>query len=380
MRLKGESMRFLIFIHALGAGGAERVTVNLANKWVSLGHEVTIVTLDSGQDSFYDLDAHVSKVCLHVAKNSENLFDAVFSNFNRIRAIRRVLRERRPDVAIGMMTTVGVLLALSRIGVGGFPLIISEHNYPPKLRLSRFWSWLRKCAYPLADGVTMLTTEGVDWLTKEIPSAQGYLMPNPINFPVPRSEPIKDPGSYVQPHRRLLLAVGRLSEQKGFDILLQAFSRIRDRAPDWDLVVLGEGELRGELEKSISLLGLEGRVAFPGTAGNVGDWYARADIFVMSSRFEGFPMTLGEAMASGVACISFDCDTGPRDLIDHMVNGVLVNHVEDQVALADSLLGLMCNASLRSALGQKAKAIGERYSMESVVERWDKLISEVPRS
>ena len=132
------------------------------------------------------------------------------------------------------------------------------------------------------------------------------------------------PDSVCRPGRKVLLAVGRLEVEKGFDWLIDAFSALATKYPEWDLVILGEGSLRATLEKQVQTSGLARRVFLPGRVGNVGDWYERANLYVMSSRFEGFGNTLGEAMAYGLPAVSFDCETGPRNIIRHETDGLLV--------------------------------------------------------
>ena len=139
---------------------------------------------------------------------------------------------------------------------------------------------------------------------------------------------------------------------------------------------MGDGPDRQTLEAQITATGLGGRVHLAGRAGNVGQWYAAADLYVMSSRFEGFPNTLVEAMAHGLPAVSFDCDTGPRDIIRHGIDGLLVP-VENEAALEMALRQLMANDALRSQLGVKAQEVRQRFSMELVAKRWEKLFQKV---
>jgi glycosyltransferase involved in cell wall biosynthesis len=170
-----------------------------------------------------------------------------------------------------------------------------------------------------------------------------------VQYPLPVAEPVLAPESLISAERKLLLAVGRLDVQKGFDLLLESFAQLLSRYPTWDLVILGEGSQRTALADQLIRLGLQGRAKLPGLAGNIGDWYSRADLYVMSSRFEGFPNTLAEAMAHGCPPISFDCDTGPRDLIRHEYDGLLVEANGDVLALTQALDRLMGSEDQRKA-------------------------------
>ncbi|WP_198406105.1 glycosyltransferase family 4 protein [Parathermosynechococcus lividus] len=370
-----EAMNCLFFIHSMRAGGAERVTANLASHWVERGWEVTVVTLESREQDFYDLPLAVQRVDLNLAEESRDPLDAVINNLRRIAALRSVLRKIQPDVAIGMMSTAAVLLLLAAWRLSCVT-IVSEHIYPPMIPLKPMWERLRRWAYPLAHRVVMLTIEGLDWLSEEIPKARGVVIPNPIPFPLHSSEPLIEPDSVIEQGRRLLLAVGRLDKQKGFDHLLQVFSHLAPSNPDWDLVILGEGPLRTELEFLARQLGLQERASLPGRAGNICDWYQRADLYVMSSRFEGFPNSLGEAMAHGCPAVSFDCDTGPRDIIRHNVDGLLVPN-GDVAALKDALEYLMRDEKLRKQFAAKAVDVRDRFSLEKISEMWAALLNEL---
>src|SRR5699024_4469850 len=143
--------------------------------------------------------------------------------------------------------------------------------------------------------------------------------------------------------RRRLLAVGRLHPVKGFDQLIEAFDSIAHFFPDWDLVILGEGPERTALEEQIHRTGLGERITLPGRVGNIGQWYDASDIYVLSSRTESLSNTLLEAMASGLAVVACDCETGPREIIRDTIDGALVQPAGDPEALAAYLSDLMAH-------------------------------------
>ncbi len=367
--------KILFLVGSMKVGGAERVAANLANAWNERGDQVTVViTYSGGGECFYDLGSGV--VLRYLADAAGRRSRGVRSYVERAIALRRMIRSEQADVVVSFLPNVNVaaLLAARRLNV---PVIVCEHTYPPLLPVGAVWGRLRRWTYPLAKRVTMLTAEGLEWLESEIPKARGVVMPNPIPYPLPMADPRLVPDSLLLSGRKLLLAVGRLSEEKGVDRLLDAFSIVAPSNPLWDLVVLGEGPLRLALESRVEKLGLQDRVRLPGRAGNVGDWYARADLYVLSSRVEGFPNTLGEAMAYGCAAVSYDCDTGPRDIICDGVDGLLVRPVGDVPALAAALAGLMRDDAQRGRMGQQAVAVRERYSLKTVLAKWDALFDEV---
>jgi len=362
--------RIAIVIGSMGAGGAERVTATLAEAWAAQGRDVHIVTVASGATDFYRLDGGVRRHALDLARDTGSLPDALRATGQRIRALRSTLGSIDPDVVVGMTTTAGILSIIASSG-RRWRVVVEEHIHPPKMPPGRPWELLRRWTYPRAARVVMLTSESLEWLRRTIPGAKGMVIPNPIAYPVADAEPVVIPDTLIGHDRRLLLAAGRLAPQKGFDLLIPAFASIADDQPDWDLVILGEGPERGALERQVAGHGLSARVRLPGIVGNVARWYARADLFVMSSRFEGFPMTLGEALAAGVPAVSYDCETGPRDLIEDGREGCLVRPVEDVAALAEGLARVMRDDAARAHMAREAVRVRDRYSLERILELWD---------
>lgn len=358
----------------MNAGGAERVAANLANGWASKGHRVTLLVTYSGRGGcFYPLSDQVE--IRYLADDARTAGKGARSYVARFLALRGMVRRERPDLVVSFLTNVNVAVLLATLG-NRIPTVVCEHTYPPQFPVSHIWSQLRRWTYPLASRVTMLTSEGLQWLRQEIPLARGVVMPNPILYPLPVNAPRLAPESVLGPERKMLLAVGRLSEEKGFGGLIDAFSCLASQHLQWDLVILGEGPVRSALTLQIQSLGLGSRVFTPGRVGNVGAWYERADLYVLSSRVEGFPNTLGEAMAHGCAAVSFDCDTGPRELIRHDIDGLLVPPC-DVAALAQSLCRLMQDDSLRARMAARALEVRDRYSMERVLALWEQLIANV---
>ena len=365
--------RLLIHIYSMGSGGAERVTANLANYWASKGWEITIVTLARQELDFYELHSAVKRISLDLAGDSVTVMAGLRHNIRRVIALRGVLRQIQPDIALGMMSTANVLLALASLGLSGLRTIGSEHIHPPELPLGYLWDTLRRYTYRLLNAVTALTSDSKDWIENNTNARKISVIPNAVSYPLLAQEPRIIPKAS---ERKKLLAVGRLNEQKGFDLLIESFFNLSAKYPDWDLIILGEGSLRPALEKQIRNLGLENRIFLQGRVGNLGEWYESADLFVMSSRFEGFGNTLVEAMAYGLPAVSFDCDTGPRDIIRHELDGLLVPS-GDVIALTATLDKMMSNDTLRLRLAERAIEVRERFSMEKITRLWEQLFDEV---
>lgn len=372
---KENSMNLLIFTHSLHSGGAERVTANLANYWAAKGWQVTVATLTSTVQDFYELHPDVRRVALDVAGESTSPWAAIRNNWQRVRALRRLLKQQQPDVALAMMSTANVLLALAAMGLRDVATVGSERSYPPRIPLGRSWEALRSFLYGKLDAMVALSTESAAWLRQHTRASHIPVIPNAASWPLPVQAPYLPVPSRA-PEQRLLLAVGRLAEEKGFNLLLFAWQQLAADFPQWQLAILGEGPDRQALQTQVATLDLVDRVSLPGRAGNVGQWYEAADLYVMSSRFEGFPNTLAEAMAYGLPAVSFDCDTGPRDIIRHEVDGLLVPP-EDINALITALRQLMVDDALQAEFGTRALEVRERYSMERVAGMWEALFTEL---
>jgi glycosyltransferase involved in cell wall biosynthesis len=370
---KADRLRIAIVIHSMAGGGAERVSVTLASAWLADGHSIMLITFENVGADVYVLDDRITRVALGLANNSHGLIDAAVANIKRILALRHRLILFKPDLVLGMMTGASVATLLATRGMK-VPVLVSERTYPPMLPVGRFWGAMRRLTYPWAERVVMLSSTGLEWLQTSIPKARGVVIPNPVTYRLPINNPIVNPDSYIKAGRKLVLSVGRMDSGKQFDQLIAAFAAISQRVSDWDLVILGDGPERQALEAQIASLGLATRVMLPGRVGNVGQWYERAELYVLSSRFEGFPNVLAEAMAHGCAAISYDCDTGPRDIIREGLDGLLVRPVGDVQRLQSAMAILMEDDQMREAMTIRAREVLERFSIEIVMNKWKKLL------
>lgn len=354
-------------------GGAERVAAHLANAWAARGDRVTLVATFSGRgDCHYQLDPNVRLIFLADLVQGKGLTGF----WNRLRALRNLVRSDAPDTVVSFLTNVNILALLATVGLD-VPVVVSERTYPGGFNPGRALSVMRRFTYPRASRVVMLASKGIEWLSQHIPRARGAVIFNPVIYPLAKGQPFVDTANAIFPNRKIMLGVGRFDDDKQFDKLILAFGRLAQAHPDWDVVIVGDGPKRAALEELIERLGLGSRVFLPGRVGNVGDWYGKSDIYVMSSRVEGFPNTLAEAMAHGCAAISFDCDTGPRDIIADGVNGLLVQPVGDVEKLASAMDRLMKDEQLRGRMQKEACKVRDRFSTASILKEWDAMFLEI---
>lgn len=371
-------MKLLIFIHSLNSGGAERVACNLANHWSTKGWQVSLVTLASTEHDFYQLHPAVQRFALGMSAKSTNLLIGIVSNLRRVRALRTVLRQVQPDVALSLMSTANILLALSALWLKHVAVVGSERIYPPSIPIGRVWEGMRSYFYGKLCAVTAQTSESATWLSRHTRARCVPVIPNAVTWPL-TSQPPRLALSEKVEGKRILLAVGRLVEQKGFDLLIQVFKRLAPDFPDWQLVILGDGPCCSALQAQVSSAGLADCIKLPGRAGNISEWYSAADLYVMSSRFEGFPNTLIEAMAHGLPAISFDCKTGPSDIIRHQIDGLLVPQ-GDLRALEMALCRLMSDESIRKQYSVKSTEVLERFSYSKILHMWEDLFFSIKKA
>ncbi|AEC20676.1 putative glycosyltransferase [Pusillimonas sp. T7-7] len=357
----------LIVIHSLGGGGAERVAADLSAYWVQRGYRVTVVTQADASNDAYSLHPKVKRHVLGTASSSTGGLSAVLSNIRRVWRLRRIIRRERPTVVLGMMTTSSILAIIAARGVP-CRVIATEHTHPPSQTLSNMWLRLRRWAYPQAAAVVALTAGTAQWLGRHVPGSRLTVIPNAVRWPLESTEPVIEPSPRQGRYR--VLAVGRLHPHKGFDLLIRAFEEIAGHFPDWDLVILGEGSCREALQAQIDEAGLSERISMPGRVGNVADWYVQSDLYVLSSRVEGLSNTLLEAMASGLAPVAYDCETGPREIVRSGIDGVLVSPADDTEALAAHLSDMMAHPEQREAYARRAVDVRDRFSMTRIMALW----------
>lgn len=348
---------------------------NLANAWVRRGWQVTLVTLSSADSApCYVLDPTVDWRPLGLLSASAHPLQAMFMAFKRIRALRHAIRQSKPHAVVSFLDATNVLVLLACVGTG-IPVIVSERIDPARMPLSRPWGALRTLSYRAAALIIVQTRMPLPrWLSAL--RSRIRVIPNPVGACTcdEPARPTSDGG--YGPDQCTLMAMGRLTEQKGFDLLLRAFAGVAPRHPTWILTIWGEGPLRASLEELRDRLGLHARVSLPGLTGEPNKRFREADLFVLTSRFEGFPNALCEAMACGLPVISFDCRSGPRDIVRHGVDGILVPP-ENVNALCMALDSLMGDPGLRAQLAMRAPEVVERFSLDSILVRWDAVLDEV---
>lgn len=369
--MTAETRSICLFIGSLKAGGAERVTLWLARELAARGHRVTLLTHHDTDQDFFSLPDGVERAVIGLTEGRQTLPGKLVINIRRCARVRAVLRRVRADVVLAMMPHESVVAVVAATGLRT-RVVVSERNAPWHRQQDRIWTLMRRLVYRFSAAQVAQTQPIADWLGRHTGSTRLHIVPNAVQDPLPSNPPVIAP----RMGRRLIVAAGTKPWQKGFDLLLDAFAQIAADHPDWDLALPGllpdrveEGLSGQDILDRAKAAGLDGRVILPGHVGNMPDWYGAADLFVLSSRFEGFPNVLVEAMSQGCACVSFDCDTGPRDIITDGVDGLLVP-ADDVGALASAMGRAMQDSGLRARMGDAARNVRHRFAAPRILALW----------
>ncbi len=363
--------RLTCVVDGLMGGGASRTMTILANYWAGAGRDVRILTSDdtSGAELF-PLHASVRHEPLALRGDSATVLHGIYANIRRIRSLRAAIRRGHPHLVIAFLHRWNILTLAATIGLD-VPVVVAEHCDPRARPIGWAWETLRQLLYPRAAAVVLLSSTALAAFPARI-QRKSRVIPNPVIRLAPA-----DPAGCQGPSRggRTVIALGRLHPVKAFDRLVAAFAEVAPRHPDWDLFIWGEGPERPRLERLAHEKGVAGRVHLPGVTATPGEKLQAADLFVLSSDTEGFPMALAEAMALGKPVIATSVGAVP-EIVRDGVDGILVPP-GDVDALAEAMGRLMSDDGLRHRLASRTCEVLERFGLEKVMAMWEELIAEV---
>lgn len=331
------AQRIAIFLPNLGGGGAERALITLSGQLAVLGYKVDLVVGAEGGELADEVPGSVGVVKLGAERVARAWWPLL-----------RYVRRSRPHALLSTLEHANVLVILLSPFMRGTRVVIREANTATvdtgstglggKALLAAM-----RAFYPAAPTV-IAVSEGVASELKGrlgVPPEKIRVIANPVITPELfelAKQPLTDP--WFEDDVPVVLAVGRLVPQKGFDTLLDAFAGVKARRPDARLLVLGEGPLRGDLERRVKELGLTGSVRLPGFIRNPFPYMANADVFVLSSRWEGLPNALIQAMAVGAPVVATDCRSGPDEILEGNRYGHLVP-VDEPSSMSQAILGVL---------------------------------------
>ena len=347
--------KIALVISTMQAGGGERVVATLSQEFAR-HHDVTIIIFDNSR---IDYEYGGKLICID-CPDKQGITGKARNLLTRSRKLRQLYRKEQFDYIFGFMESAN------------YPSILASRKTIASLHidpafLSRSEKILLNFIYPLAHQVAPVS-EDIACLLRD---KYGLNNVTTLCNPVPVDE-LKQQADKPRPHdRKYILAVGRLTYQKHFDLLIDAYHHSRAKQ-DCDLIILGEGELRDELEAQISKLGLEQQVLLPGRLKDPFHYFKHAEFMGLSSRAEGFPMVLIEALTLACPVLSVDCPTGPREIVQHGENGLLIE-MENQTLLTASIDEFFYDEDLRKKLADSAPDSVAHLSAERICKQWFKV-------
>lgn len=365
-------MRLVMVITTLRMGGAQRAVSLMANYWAEKGDQVCLLTFDSGTEalgeaSFFALNSNVTVRPLDLMRKAYGPWQRLQNSLARNRAIRRAIAEFSADAVLSFTENANIRTLIATAGLG-LPVVVCERTDPAWHRIGSFWSALRILCYPFADAVVVQTDtarRALPWPARR----SATVIPNVVQKPKPATAPAPPPP------RPLVLSASRFAPEKGCPTLLRAFALATRTRPGWHLAMLGEGPEHKHIADLGASLGLGGRLILPGAVSDVGAWLGKADLFALASRYEGFPNALCEALALGVPAVA-TASSGSSAIIRPGVDGFLTP-IEDVEAMAEAMGRLMDDEILRNSMSTRAPEILNRFGLELVMSKWDKLLRSI---
>jgi glycosyltransferase involved in cell wall biosynthesis len=378
-------MKIVYIIDALAIiGGLERILIDkmnyLANEY---NYEIYLITTIQGEHPFiFPLSSKIKHIDLNTAEHKQYNYKYPkrlfikwkFEHSIRI-SLQKHINEIEPDIIIGTTKYKADIICklkskAKRIieshlaksftgdneGIKRSPIIQLFFN----LNLSRYNHIIKKYSDAI---VTLTKGDAIEWGEPH----KTYVIPNVIT---------QIATTLSSCENKKVIAVGRLTHQKGFDTLIKVWKIVNFNHPNWELNIYGTGELKNELTKQIHKEGLHNNITIHPPTPNIYQEMKNSSIFAFPSRYEGFGLILIEAMTNGIPCVSFDCPYGPSDIITNGEDGFLITNGDIQV-MADKICYLIENEDFRKQMGQKAHQSAMRYAPENIMPMWEKLLNEI---
>lgn len=345
------------------SGGTERVTTLIANALAQKNYQVSILSLADGRQPFFELVPSIKTYSLYPEKISfkKNFLGAVW-------LIRRFVTQNQIDTLVVVDSISCVFTVPALFGLKVKHICWEHFNFNVNLGV-KYRDIGRRWAAKYCDYVVTLTQRDKELWEQGIKNIKAKIIPiaNPSPFEVQENIPSLD--------YKTILCVGRLTYQKGFDLLITAWARVARQVPDWKIVIVGSGEDELMLKQMAKDFAVEDSIVFAGQQKDMDQFYRQASFFCMSSRFEGFGMVLIEAQSYGLPIVAFDCDIGPAEIV---VEGTgYLAKSRDTTSLANQLSRLMIMNKIQyENMCQLSKENNKNYSLDNIIKKWIFIIND----
>jgi len=369
-----KSRKILFVIPSLIRGGTQQVLVQLVNSIDKNRYDILLVLFENIVDYRKELDPSINIVILN-KKSKLDIFKLVIK-------LRKIIHDYKPAVVMSLSHYANIVTALPILSLKReFKFIVCEHGYPtkylPDIGLAHLRKIMMRISYARAYIIVAVSNGIKEILEKTFDVKPGKItvIHNPISLEEIRDkclEEIEHP-YFENKNTNVIITAGRLTKEKRYDLLLKAFALASKEKENIRLIILGKGKLQGKLEALASRLNIEKYVDFAGFQSNPFVWISKANMFVLSSDHEGFPMVLLESMACGTPVISTDCTSGPGEIITSGKNGILVP-TGDEEALAGAILDLVGNDEKRNRLSEEAKKRVQEFEVGKIIKQYNELL------
>jgi len=344
--------KIALVISSLSSGGGERVVATLSQEFAKR-YDVTIILFDSTNIDYQ----YGGKVIDIDCPEKPSFIGKTYNLLKRAHRLKKIYHQEKFDHIFGFMESAN------------YPSILASRDTIASLHidfnfLNTIERQLVSYIYPLAKAVAPVSEDIATTLRQQLSLGNVTRIYNPVPF-----EELETLSAEPLEHsRKFLIAVGRLTYQKHFDLMINAFAE-SNAISDCDLIILGEGELRADLEQQVKTLQLENQVHLPGRLKNPFNYMKHAEFMLLSSRAEGFPMVLIEALSLDCPVIATDCPTGPREIVQKDVNGLLIP-MESKSELTQSIDALFYDDELRHSYANQARDSVQHLSVQNICNEW----------
>lgn len=358
-------------------GGVEKMSTTLMNEMTKRGHDVTLFTWDDNENaqSFFPINPSVKWYKMAMGNPAEKA--GVGLRIKRARKVRNILKTIMPDVVLGFQE--GSFVSLKIYGLGlNIPMVCAIRESP--FRYAHIKSsppfWLTCQLFRLSPAITVQFDRYRMGFPKFL-RHKIFSIPNHIEPETSQGDPV---GADVS--EKIILSTGRLSPEKNHAALISAFATIADKHPDWKLIIMGKGGQHAELQKQAQSLPspIAQRIQIEGPSQDVSSWLKKCQIYCQSSKWEGFPNSILEAMANGIPSVGYRGSDGVCDLIEEGVTGLLADGNGNINTLAAALDTLMSDKEMRQTMGKNAHEISKRYAPSLIFDQWETLLKKVSKS
>jgi len=357
-----KNKKIIFVINTLKEGGAAKILAFVANLCTNLFETVYIITVFSGE-THVSLDDRINLIDLGMKVN-KGILTKISWRFKLAKILRREILRINPDVVCAFISDVIVNTKFALLGTN-IPLVAAERGDP--YTLNWMWKGLTKLVYSTCDYLVFQTEMARDFFKDKVMD-KSIIIANPYIYEGSQTV-------FRGKRKKIVVSAGRFVEQKGYDVLIRAFKKVHDCFPDYNLIIYGDGKLRGEYERLIKELNLDNYVSLPGYMAHVQNLIRECSVFVLSSRFEGIPNALIEAMTVGVPTVSTNCTPGgPAFLTDNGRRGILVP-VDDVDAIANGIIRIISNEQYANELSELGLELIKELDPDHISKQWMKVFS-----